>query len=57
MARLNGCAYSTRYILFTTGKGLHWKLEQNTCDDIEVVNYQKISKKIDNNIIFWNEFS
>lgn len=56
IARMNGCAYSTRYILFTTSKGLHWKLEQNTCDDIEVVNHQKISKKIDNNIIFWNEF-
>lgn len=47
-------AYSMRLILFTLGKGLHYKLDGNTYKRIEVVNYQEIRKKIDKNPFFWN---
>lgn len=55
-ARMLGVADSMRCILFTTAKGLHYKLDDNTLGDIEVVGYKKISKQIDDNILFWNEF-
>jgi hypothetical protein len=55
-AMSKGQCYSARYVLFTTGKGVHYKLDNNSKKCLEVVGYQKISKKIDNNIIFWNEF-
>lgn len=55
-ARKMGEAYTARFMLFTTGKGLHHKLEKNTQSEIEVINYNMISKKIDNNPFFWNAF-
>jgi|VirMetMinimDraft_7_1064189.scaffolds.fasta_scaffold02693_8 hypothetical protein len=55
-ARMSGQGCFARYILFTTAKGLHYKLEANTFGDIEVINYKKISKKINGNPFFWNEF-
>ena len=55
-ARASGTANSMRCILFTTAKGLHYKLDNNTKGDIEVVGYKKISKQVDNNILFWNQF-
>jgi hypothetical protein len=49
-----GCAYTARYILFTTGKGIHWKLENNSGGLAEIVNFREISKHVDNNTLFWN---
>ena len=49
-----GHAYSARYVLFTTGKGLHYVLNNNSGQKIEVINYAKISKLVDNNVMFWN---
>lgn len=54
-ARLGGYAYKTRYILFTTGKGLHYRLDEMTGNSIEVVNYSKISRRIDNDQVFFNK--
>lgn len=53
-ARMLGEAYKARFILFTTGKGLHYKLENNTFSEIEVINYSAIEKRISNNPFFWN---
>ena len=50
----SGSAYQTRLILFTLGKGLHYRLEENTYRKIEVVHNKEIAKKIDNNPFFWN---
>ena len=50
----SGSAYQTRLILFTLGKGLHYRLEENTYRKIEVVNNKEIARKIDNNPFFWN---
>lgn len=48
--------YTSRFILFTNAKGLHWKLDNNTFKEIEVINGPKIRKIVDNNPFFWNEF-
>ena len=48
--------YTSRFILFTNAKGLHWKLNDNTFQEIEVINGTKIRKLVDNNPFFWNEF-
>lgn len=53
-ARNEGASYTARYILFTTGKGLHYRLKENTCGMIQVVNFKEISDKIKNNRVFWN---
>ena len=53
-ARMLGEAYKARFVLFTTGKGLHYKLEKNTFSEIEVINYNAIDKRINNNPFFWN---
>ena len=47
--------YQARYIIFTTGKGLHYKLKNNSGDIAEVINFNKIKKLVDNNEIFWNK--
>lgn len=49
-----GAAYSARYVLFTTGKGLHYKLDQNSGQICEVINYSAIKRLVDNNVVFWN---
>jgi len=49
-----GAAYTARYILFTTGKGIHWRLDKNSGGLAEVVNYKEIQKHVDGNIVFWN---
>lgn len=54
LARVSGCNNTARFLLWTTGKGLHWKLNDNTMKQIEVINFKEISKKIDNNPVFWN---
>jgi hypothetical protein len=50
----SGAAYSARYILFTTGKGIHWKLNENSGELCEVVNFTAIKKLVDGNVVFWN---
>jgi hypothetical protein len=52
--RMIGEAYGARFMLFTTGKGLHYKLAKNTRNEIEIVNYSAIERKINNNPFFWN---
>lgn len=47
-------AYQMRLILFTLGKGIHYRLVDNTFKKIEVVNNREISNKVDNNPFFWN---
>ncbi len=55
-ARMVGKAYQARYILITSAKGLHWKLEKNTQKDIEVINFTHITKRVKENPLFWNQF-
>ena len=54
VARQSGHSFYARYILFTTGKGLHWKLDSNTQHMIIVINYNEIKRKIDDNEVFFN---
>ena len=49
-----GQAYQARYILFTTGKGLHYTLDKNSGNKTEIVNFNKIAKRINNNELFFN---
>jgi hypothetical protein len=53
-AIIAGQALRSRYILFTTGKGLHYSMEKMSCNLIEVINYKDISKAMDNNTVFLN---
>jgi len=46
---------TARYILFTTGKGMHYKLAKNHGEMVEVINFKEISKSVDGNIVFWNQ--
>lgn len=54
LARAEGQSYSARYILFTTGSKLHWVLETNTLNMIEVINFKDVKKRINGDRIFWN---
>lgn len=54
LARVGGHSYCARYVLFTTGKGLHWALERNTLKMIEVINARAIERRIDGDTVFWN---
>ena len=49
-----GAAYTARYILFTTGKGLHYKLDANSGGLTEVVGFSEIKRHVDGNVTFWN---
>lgn len=51
-----GMYYQARYVLVTSGKGLHYKLDKNTQKAIEVLNYTKIGKLVNDNPLFWNAF-
>lgn len=53
-ARKGGHAYSARFILFTTGKGIHYILDDNSGNCTEVVAFKEISKHVDDNVVFWN---
>jgi hypothetical protein len=55
-ARMLGQGNRARFILFTTAAGLHYKLNNNTFKEIEVVHFTAISKKVDKNPVFWNAF-
>ena len=50
----DGVAYQARYILFTTGKGIHYVLDDNSGNKCEVINYNMITKRIDGNETFFN---
>ena len=54
-ARRRKASYQARYLLFTSGKGLQYKLNENTSKIIEVFNGKHISNKCDGDQIFWNE--
>lgn len=49
-----GQAYQARYIIFTTGKDIHYLLDNNSGNNVEVVNSKAISKRIDGNQDFFN---
>jgi hypothetical protein len=55
LARAQGCSLSARYILFTTGKGIGLQLEQNTLKMIQVISHNDITRRVDNNRVFWNK--
>jgi len=55
-ARMLGQGNRARFLLFTTAKDLHYKLKKNTYEEIDVIGYDKIKKKIDNNPFVWNAF-
>lgn len=55
LARAQGCSLSSRYILFTTGKGIGWQLENNTMKLIQVIAYNDIKRRVDGNRVFWNK--
>ncbi|MCG7944993.1 MAG: hypothetical protein N0C84_01455 [Candidatus Thiodiazotropha taylori] len=50
-----GTYYQSRYVLFTLAKGLHYILEQNTYNMIEVINGTRIKKMIDKDEVFFNK--
>jgi hypothetical protein len=51
----DGHAYTARYVLFTSGKGLHYKLDNNSNGMLEVIGFNEISKLIDGNVAFLNK--
>lgn len=50
----SGYAYQARYILFTTGNGVHHTLRAMWNEIVEVINYQKITELADYNCSFIN---
>ena len=50
----NGTAYYTRYVLFTTAKGIHYRLKEMWNDMVEVIDIHKIAQLADNNQLFLN---
>lgn len=50
----NGTAYQTRYILFTTAKGVHYVLEKMWNGLVEVIAIEQIIKLANNNQYFLN---
>lgn len=53
-ATKTGHAYQARYVLFTTGKGIHHVLDNNSGNVLEVIGYKKIKSFVDNNVAFWD---
>jgi hypothetical protein len=50
-----GAAYHARFIVITSGKGLHYKLDNNSNKMMEVINFDQISKLVDGNVAFLNK--
>lgn len=48
-------AYQARYVLFTTGQGIDYKLEDMTGNLMEVIPYKVISHWMRNNVFFLNK--
>lgn len=53
-AVVTGAAYHARYIVITSGKGLHYKLDNNSNKLMEVIGYAEISKLMNGNVSFLN---
>lgn len=49
-----GYAYQARYILFTTGKGIHFSLDEMTNKMFEIINFKIIKRLMDKDIDFLN---
>lgn len=54
-AMVTGQAYTARYILFTTGAGIHYRLDGNSEGVLEIIDNKEIAKHINKNAIFWNK--
>ncbi len=50
-----GYAYQSRFLLFTTGKGISYTLDKMFMGLIEVIARKQISKLMDNNAVFLNQ--
>jgi hypothetical protein len=50
----SGYAYQARYLLFTTGQGIHFSLEEMTNKMFEIVNFKVIKRLIDKDTAFLN---
>ena len=48
-------SYKARYILFTTGEGIDYKMENMACHLMEVINHRDIKRWADDNIVFLNK--
>ena len=53
-AIVQGTAHEARFILWTTGKGIHSVLDRNTARRIEVVGYDKVTDLVNDHDEFWN---
>jgi hypothetical protein len=49
-----GYAYQARYIVFTTGRGLHYSLQTMCNNMFEVIDYKQIRALINNDAVFLN---
>jgi len=49
-----GHAYQARYILFTTGLGIHFSLDEMTNHMFEIINFKKIKFLMDKDMVFLN---
>ena len=50
----SGHAYQSRYIVFTTGAGLHYALDKMSNNMLEVIGYKKIRALVNDNNTFLN---
>jgi hypothetical protein len=53
-AIIEGKAYQARYIVFTTGAGLHYSLDKMSNNLLEVIGYRKIKALINDDMVFLN---
>lgn len=53
-AIVTGKAYQGRYVVFTTGRGLHWTLDKMSNGLLEVINYEKIKPLVNGSVTFLN---
>lgn len=54
-AIVGGHAYTARFIVVTSGKGLHYKLQANSNDLMQVIGYNDIAKRVDGNVALLNK--
>jgi hypothetical protein len=50
----SGYAYQARYLLFTTGKGIHFSLDEMTNKMFEIINFKIIKRLMDKDTAFLN---
>jgi hypothetical protein len=51
----SGYAYQSRYIIFTTGAGIHYTLDAMSNNMFEVIDYKKIKTLLNNDTVFLNK--